>query len=179
MLMMFMFFLLTGGAGAGLMAFSVVAVIAIYGTDLVTANATLTGHLFASAMGVLVGGWLADRLDTLGADVRTRFRHAASVDKADADAAYDAVVSARARLRDLIGDRVLVLPSSSSVAPLLGQGLQAVRDATMRLTCVAGLAGAPAVSLPLATRAGLPCGVSLVAAPGRDRALLDLAVSLG
>ncbi len=125
------------------------------------------------------GGWLADRLDTLGADVRTRFRHAASVDKADADAAYDAVVSARARLRDLIGDRILVLPSSSSVAPLLGQGLQAVRDATMRLTCVAGLAGAPAVSLPLATRAGLPCGVSLVAAPGRDRALLDLAVSLG
>ncbi|CAB4747133.1 unannotated protein [freshwater metagenome] len=125
------------------------------------------------------GGWLADRLDTLGADVRTRFRHAASIDKADADAAYDAVVSARARLRDLIGDRVLVLPSSSSVAPLLGQGLQAVRDATMRLTCVAGLAGAPAVSLPLTTRAGLPCGVSLVAAPGRDRALLDLAVSLG
>ena len=61
MLMMFMFFLLTGGAGAGLMAFSVVAVIAIYGTDLVTANAALTGHLFASAMGVLVGGWLADR----------------------------------------------------------------------------------------------------------------------
>ena len=49
----------------------------------------------------------------------------------------------------------------------------------MRLTCVAGLAGAPAVSLPLATRSGLPCGVSLVAAPGRDRALLDLAVSLG
>jgi Asp-tRNA(Asn)/Glu-tRNA(Gln) amidotransferase A subunit family amidase len=125
------------------------------------------------------GGWLADRVDTLGADVRTRFRHAASIDKADADAAYDAVVSARARLRDLIGDRVLVLPSSSSVAPLLGQGLQAVRDATMRLTCVAGLAGAPAVSLPLTTRAGLPCGVSLVAAPGRDRALLDLAVSLG
>jgi amidase len=125
------------------------------------------------------GGWLADRLDTLGADVRTRFRHAASVEKAEADAAYDVVCSARTRLRDLIGDRVLVLPSSSSVAPLLGQGLQAVRDATMRLTCVAGLAGAPAVSLPLATRGGLPCGVSLVAAPGRDRALLDLAVSLG
>ena len=125
------------------------------------------------------GGWLADRLDTLGADVRTRFRHAASVEKAEADAAYDVVCSARARLRDLIGDRVLVLPSSSSVAPLLGQGLQAVRDATMRLTCVAGLAGAPAVSLPLTTRGGLPCGVSLVAAPGRDRALLDLAVSLG
>jgi len=61
MLMMFSFFLLTGAAGTGIMAFSVVAVIAIYGTDLVTANAALTGHLFASAAGVLLGGWIADR----------------------------------------------------------------------------------------------------------------------
>lgn len=128
------------------------------------------------------GGWLADRLETLGPDVRTRFRTAASVAKPDADAAYDVVVAARERIRGLLGDRVLVLPSTSSVAPRLDggtHGLQAVRDATMRLTCLAGLAGAPAVSLPLTTRAGLPCGVSLVAAPGRDRALLDLAVSLG
>ena len=125
------------------------------------------------------GGWLADRLDTLGADVRTRFRHAASVEKADADAAYDVVQSARQRLRDLLGDRVLVLPTASSVAPLPGPGVAAVRQATVRLTCLAPLLGAPAVSLPLATRDGLPCGVSLLAAPGRDRALLDLAVALG
>ena len=124
------------------------------------------------------GGWLADRLDTLGADVRTRFRHAASVEKADADAAYDVVQTARQRLRDLLGDRVLVLPTASSVAPFPGPGVQAVREATVRLTCLAPLLGAPAVSLPLATRDGLPCGVSLLAAPGRDRALLDLAVSL-
>ena len=43
------------------------------------------------------GGWLADRLDTLGADVRTRFRHAASVEKAEADAAYDVVCSVLGR----------------------------------------------------------------------------------
>ncbi|MCH9012818.1 MAG: MFS transporter [Proteobacteria bacterium] len=60
MLMMFLFFLLTGAASTGIMAFSVVAVIALYGTDLVTANAALTGHLFASAVGVLLGGWIAD-----------------------------------------------------------------------------------------------------------------------
>lgn len=125
------------------------------------------------------GGWLADRLDTLGADVRTRFRRAATVEKVDADAAYDVVQTARQRLRDLLGDRVLVLPTASSVAPLPGPGVAAVRDATFRLTCLAPLLGAPTVSLPLATRAGLPCGVSLLAAPGRDRALLDLAVTLG
>ena len=125
------------------------------------------------------GGWLADRLDTLGADVRTRFRHAASVDRADAHAAYAVVESARTRLRDLVGDRVLVLPTASSVAPMPGRGLETVRESTLRLTCLAALAGAPAVSLPVDTRDGLPCGVSLLAAPGRDHALLDLAVSLG
>lgn len=124
------------------------------------------------------GGWLADRLDTLGADVRTRFRHAASVEASEAEAAREVVSAARTRLRDLIGDRVLVLPSTTSVAPFPGPGVRAVRTATLRLTCLASLAGAPAVSLPVPTRDGLPCGVCLVAAPGRDRALLDLAVTL-
>ncbi|MCM0620576.1 AtzH-like domain-containing protein [Nocardioides bruguierae] len=124
------------------------------------------------------GGWLADRMDTLGPDVRGRFEAASRISKADADVAWDTVQTARTRIRDLVGDRVLVLPSSSSTAPRPGAGLQATRDATMRLTCVAGLGGLPAVSLPLRTRSGTPCGVCLVAAPGRDRALLDLAASL-
>ena len=125
------------------------------------------------------GGWLADRLDSLGGDVRTRFRAAASVEEAEAQAAHDTIVKARARITDLLGDRVLVLPTTPSVAPRPGRGLEAVRASTLRLTTLASIAGAPAVSLPLTTRDGLPCGVSLLAAPGRDRALLDLAVSLG
>ena len=77
---------------------------------------------------------------------------------------------------DLVGDRVLVLPSA-----LLGGAAgprrrpRRCRNATMRLTCLAGLAGLPAVSLPVRTAAGLPAGVCLVAAPGRDRDLLDMA----
>ncbi len=72
-----------------------------------------------------------------------------------------------------------MLPSASSVAPVIGEGLQAVRDATMSLTCLAGIGGLPAVSIPRTTRTGLPAGVCLLAAPGRDRDLLDLAVELG
>jgi Asp-tRNA(Asn)/Glu-tRNA(Gln) amidotransferase A subunit family amidase len=76
---------------------------------------------------------------------------------------------------DLVGDRVLVLPSAPSVAPPTATGATTeLRDATMRLTCLAALAGLPAVSLPVRTGAGLPAGVCLVAAPGRDRALLDM-----
>ena len=63
MVMMFAFFLLTSTATAAIMTFSVVALISIYGTDLVTANGALTAHLFAGALGVLLGGWIADRTD--------------------------------------------------------------------------------------------------------------------
>jgi amidase len=122
--------------------------------------------------------WLATRLDTLGADVRGRFENGARLTPAEADEARQAVLAAHTAIRDLVGDRMLVLPSAASVAPLPAEA-QAARNATMRLTCLAGLGGLPAVNLPLRTDRALPCGVSLVAAPGRDRDLLDLAGRLG
>lgn len=124
------------------------------------------------------GAWLAPRLDELGADVRGRFEAASQVDEDSADAARRAVADARGRIRDLVGDRVVLLPSASSVAPLLGTGLQSVREATLTLTCLAGLAGLPAVSLPVTARSGLPTGVCLLAGAGRDRDLLQLAIDL-
>jgi Asp-tRNA(Asn)/Glu-tRNA(Gln) amidotransferase A subunit family amidase len=124
------------------------------------------------------GAWLTGRLDTLGADVRGRFEHASSISHDQADTARRTVDHAARTIRDLVGDDVLVLPSASSVAPRLGADLGPVRTATMTLTCLAGLAGLPAVSLPVTTSDGLPAGACLVAGPGRDRDLLDLAVEL-
>lgn len=124
------------------------------------------------------GPWLAGRLDGVGADVRARFEYAATVADEQAASAAAVVATAREAVRGLVGDRVLVLPSASSVAPRLGDGLQAVREATMRLTCLAGLAGLPALSVPVETGDELPRGACLVAAAGRDRDLLALAVDL-
>ncbi|SDD46661.1 AtzH-like domain-containing protein [Nocardioides lianchengensis] len=124
------------------------------------------------------GSWLTGRLDTLGDDVRSRFEHAASIGHDQADAARRTVDRAARAIRDLVGDDVLVIPSASSVAPRVGVDLGPVRTATMTLTSIAGLAGLPAVSLPVTTSGGLPAGACLVAAPGRDRDLLDLAVQL-
>ena len=45
---------------------------------------------------------------------------------------------------------------------------------SLRLTCLAGLANLPAVTVPGRTASGLPAGVCLLAAPGRDHDLLDL-----
>ncbi|MCL3836501.1 amidase [Aeromicrobium duanguangcaii] len=123
------------------------------------------------------GAWLRTRLDVLGPDVHGRFEAAAAVSPDEASVAAARVTAARQTIRELVGDRVIVLPSASSVAPLLGADPGQVRDATLRLTCLAGLGGLPALSIPTATAEGLPCGVSLVAAPGRDRDLLAFAVA--
>jgi amidase len=50
-----------------------------------------------------------------------------------------------------------------------------VREASLRVTAIAGLAGLPEVTLPAATVDGLPVGLSLVSGAGSDKALLALA----
>ena len=61
-LVSFLYFLLHAFASFGLQNFSVVALGALYGTSALTANSALSGYLVLSALGVLVGGWLAARL---------------------------------------------------------------------------------------------------------------------
>ncbi|MGA9455545.1 MAG: MFS transporter [Pseudolabrys sp.] len=56
-----MFFILLAMMSSGLYNYSVVALGALYGTPVTTANAALTGNLLLSAAGVLVGGLLVTR----------------------------------------------------------------------------------------------------------------------
>jgi FSR family fosmidomycin resistance protein-like MFS transporter len=67
----FLFFLVYAFGSFGLQNFSVVALGSLYGTDIVTANSALTSYLLFSALGVLLGGWIAGRV--------TRHRLAASL----------------------------------------------------------------------------------------------------
>jgi Asp-tRNA(Asn)/Glu-tRNA(Gln) amidotransferase A subunit family amidase len=120
------------------------------------------------------GAWLEGRLDTLGPAVRGRFERARSIGAADAEAARAAVAQARAEIRERLGERVLVLPSTATVAPRPEEA-EAARESTMLLTCIAGIGGLPAVSVPVATASGLPAGACLVGPAGSDRALLVLA----
>ena len=55
------FFILLAMMSSGLYNYSVVALGALYGTPVATANAALTGNLLLSAAGVLVGGLLVTR----------------------------------------------------------------------------------------------------------------------
>jgi MFS family permease len=55
------FFTLLGLSNSGIANFGVVALMNSYGTSFSTANVALTAYLGASAVGVLAGGYLADR----------------------------------------------------------------------------------------------------------------------
>jgi MFS family permease len=56
-----LFFLCIGMANGGVQTFSVVALAVLWGTPAATANLALSGFLLMSAVGVLVGGIIADR----------------------------------------------------------------------------------------------------------------------
>jgi MFS family permease len=58
----FLFFLIYAFASTGLQNFSVVALDQLYGTSPITANTALSGYLLLSALGVLIGGWMAGRI---------------------------------------------------------------------------------------------------------------------
>jgi MFS family permease len=60
------FFMLLGLSSAGIGNFGVVALMSGYGASFPTANVALTAYLGASAIGVLAGGFLADRTERHG-----------------------------------------------------------------------------------------------------------------
>lgn len=130
------------------------------------------------------GAWVNRHWDSLGPDVASRFRAASMVGQRQADDARDVLRAARQQIRAVVGGGLLVLPTVSSVAPLIseaalgGEVIERVRRGTMRLSSIAGIAGLPVVNLPLTTNDGLPCGLSIIGPANRDAELLALAVRL-
>nr|WTB28212.1 amidase [Streptomyces sp. NBC_00830]WTB35869.1 amidase [Streptomyces sp. NBC_00830] len=125
------------------------------------------------------GEWISAHPGALGTDVGGRFALASEVSEQQAEQARETVAQAREQLRAWLSGSVMVIPSASGPAPArtaTGAQIEAERAATLRMTCLAGLAGAPALSLPLLRLAdGRPAGVCLLGPPGADQALLALA----
>jgi len=126
-----------------------------------------------------LGPWIEATDPAFGPGVKERFAAAKAMDpaKAAAGRAFRRVMQARIRAL-LGGGAVLVYPTSPAPAPLLSASLaeqNAVREKTMGVTAIAGLCGLPEVTIPAGRVGGAPVGLSLVGAPGSDRALLGLA----
>ena len=126
-----------------------------------------------------LGGWVEATRPRFGPGIAERFAAAKATDPAMAapGRAFRRVL--QARIRPLLsGGAVMVFPTSPCVAPLLTAGRDeqdAVRQATVGVTAIAGFCGLPEVTLPAGQVRGAPVGLSLVGAPGQDRALLALA----
>jgi amidase len=108
---------------------------------------------------------------------------AATVTAEQADRSRAVAAAGRAHIRSLVSPGTIVaLPTAPSIAPLVtasGEALEHFRVRTMRLTCTAGIAGLPQISLPVGTVSGCPAGLSFIGWPGGDEILLDLACELG
>ncbi|MFO7747720.1 MAG: amidase [Orrella sp.] len=128
------------------------------------------------------GHWIEHHQPNLAEPIAKRFAFAATVTPSQAADAQTRLTSIRTHVRALLGaNGVAVVPSSASTAPLLTADAQSVDDTrmrTMRITCVAGIAGLPQISIPMKTENGKPYGISLLGPAGSDLALLRLATKL-
>jgi amidase len=126
------------------------------------------------------GEWISSHTPDFAPAIAARWQAASRVTAEQAAAAFRRAAEIRAQVRQLLGDDVVaILPSAASLAPLRtadDAALDATRLRTLRICCIASLAGLPQVSIPLADAAGLPVGISLLGPAGSDRALIRLAL---
>ncbi|MGW3623009.1 amidase [Streptomyces sp. NPDC000880] len=123
------------------------------------------------------GAWIGRERPRFGPGVTERFRVAQGITPDQARGARAVLARTAALLAGrLEGGGVLALPTAPGPAPQLGVPARPEhRLATVLLTCLASVSGAPALSVPGAVLDGAPLGLCLVAAPGADETLLDLA----
>jgi len=129
------------------------------------------------------GPVIARHAPPLGPGVAERFAWSRDVTDAQVVEARAFRLAFRAQLEALLGDDgVLLMPSMPDIAPLRSApeaSLEDYRNRSIRMLCVAGLAGVPQLSMPLATRDDAPLGLSLLGPAGSDRSLIACAERIG
>lgn len=136
--------------------------------------------LQAAEIWATLGPWVSATKPRFGPGTKERFEYAATITPAQVAAANLRRRAIRAHVDALLGvDGVICIPTSPRAAPLRGTPADqievAYRNQAQRILCIAGLAGLPQISLPMASIDGLPLGLSLIGARGSDRGLIALA----
>ena len=122
------------------------------------------------------GPWIEARKPALNPAVATRFAAASRVTEAEYRQARADRLAVMRHVHDILGkDRILVIPTMPGIAPRLDAGeadFESFRVRAISSLSIAGLAGCPQLSLPVAAVDGCPLGLSLIGPPRRDRALI-------
>ncbi len=123
------------------------------------------------------GDWIQSVKPHFAPEIAERFEWASTLRKGESQSEQQLRDKIRDRLRNWLGeDGLLIIPTSSGVAPLInmtGEESEKRRSQTMQLTSIAGLAGLPQVTIPVAEIEGVPVGLSIIAGPKQDNRLLQ------
>jgi amidase len=119
---------------------------------------------------------------SMGPGVRERMEFSSRINKDDVVAMTRVYQQARQHILDVVKPgTILALPTAPCIAPLVdlpSPEMDHFRTRVMRLVCIAGIAGVPQMNLPIGTLSGCPVGLSLIAWPGGDETLFELACNL-
>ena len=117
------------------------------------------------------GSWVTKHPDSLGPEIAARFAWAATITSSQEVEACAVLARLRAQIDDVLEDSILLLPATPTAAPLRSADaaeMDAMRSATVTLTCLAPITGRPALSAPLLEADGAPVGLSLIGPRGSD-----------
>ncbi|WP_078412090.1 amidase [Priestia abyssalis] len=120
--------------------------------------------------------WIEKEKPVFGPGIAERFQWTSTLKKSDVLPRLELREEIRQSMSSLLSDNgLLVIPTAPGPAPLLnlhGDKAEQYRAKTMQLSCIAGLAGLPQVTLPLTEVNGLPIGLSFIANHHQDLKLL-------
>ncbi|MBD8070108.1 amidase [Bacillus sp. PS06] len=124
--------------------------------------------------------WVEKVKPTFGPGIKDRFEWASTLKKEEYEQEFHLREKVKDRLYTLLGDDgILVIPTAPGGAPLknlAGDELEDYRSRAMQLTCIAGLAGLPQVTLPIGEDGeGKPVGLSFIGNRHQDLQLLQFA----
>jgi amidase len=123
------------------------------------------------------GEWIQKVKPIFGPGISERFQWTSTLNQSDCQPQFQYREDIRRSLTELLGENgILVIPTAPGPAPLLnlyGEKAEQYRAKTMQLSCIAGLAGLPQVTLPLTAEDGLPIGLSFIANQNQDLKLLN------
>lgn len=123
------------------------------------------------------GEWIKETKPSFGPGISERFQWASTLSIEGKEYAIELREKIKSQLNKLLGeDGLLIVPTVPGKAPLLhlsNEEIEIGRTNTLKLSCIAGLAGLPQVSIPITELDGIPLGLSIIAGPNQDLRLLQ------
>ena len=122
------------------------------------------------------GEWIKQVNPSFSSAIGGRFEEASLLDVSGYDDAKKRQAEITEMMNRLLKDNgVLIIPTAASVAPIKNappESVESIRSMTMQLTCIAGLAGLPQVTVPVFRKDGMSLGLSFIANKNQDLSLL-------